>query len=299
MDLKNLATFIQVAELSSFTRAAEKLGYSQPTVSLQIKQLEQEIGMPLFDRIGHTVSLTDAGHDALAYAQRICHLSQEMVSGTRDHQRPEGMVRLAMADSLCTQLLVKCFSDIRRSYPQISLHITTGGTDALFGMLDHNEADIVCTLDSHIYNSTYVIAHEEKIGVHFIASLEHPLASQNMVEVHDLLRQPILMTERNMSYGRLLNEYLARHSIEIHPILEIGSADALCRLVEENMGIAFLPDYVTADAVRRGRVKRLQVRDLDLDLWKQLLYHRDKWVSSQMRAIMEHLSTVLLQDELN
>ena len=74
MDFRNLITFIQVAELGSFTRAAEKLGYSQPTVSLQIKQLEKEIGVQLFERIGHTVSLTDAGRSALAYAQHICRL---------------------------------------------------------------------------------------------------------------------------------------------------------------------------------------------------------------------------------
>ena len=295
MDLKNLVTFIQVAELSSFTRAAEKLGYSQPTVSLQIKQLEAEIGTQLFDRIGHTVSLTDAGHEALSYAQRICHLSDEMFSGSKDRSRPEGLVRLAMADSLCSQLLDRCYADLRQKYPSIALRITTGGTDSLFDLLDHNEVDIVCTLDSHIYNSTYVIAHEEQIGVHFIASADNPLASLEHIEIGDLLNAPVLTTERNMSYSRLLNEFLARHSLELSPMLEIGSADAICRLVENDMGIAFLPDYVTDDAVRRGRVERLHVDGLEIEIWKQLLYHRDKWVSGQMQAIMDHLSCVLLQ----
>lgn len=295
MDLKNLVTFIQVAELSSFTRAAEKLGYSQPTVSLQIKQLEQEMGTQLFDRIGHTVSLTDAGHEALSYAQRICHLSDEMVSGKRDQFRPEGLVRLAMADSLCSQLLERCYEDLRHKYPNIALRITTGGTDSLFDLLDHNEADIVCTLDSHIYNSTYVIAHEEQIGVHFVVSAQHPLSGMESIDISPLLREPILTTERNMSYSRLLNEWLARHSLEIRPMLEIGSADAICKLVEDNMGIAFLPDYVTDDAVRRGTIKRLHVEGLEIEIWKQLLYHRDKWVSGQMQAIMDHLSSVLLQ----
>lgn len=299
MDLKNLNTFIQVAELNSFTRAAEKLGYSQPTVSLQIKQLESEIGRQLFDRIGHTVSLTDAGHEALAYAQRICHLSEEMILGTADPRKPEGLVRLAMADSLCTQLAAKCFREIRECFPSISLRITTGGTGALFDMLDHNEADIVCTLDSHIYNSTYVIAHEEKIGVHFIVPASHPFAQRPLIELEELTRQPVLMTERNMSYGRLLSEHLARHSLEIQPVLETGSADAICRLVEEGMGIAFLPDYVTAEAVRRGSVRRLQIQGFEPELWKQLLYHRDKWVSASMQAIIGHLSNVLLQDTLN
>ena len=68
MDIKVLHIFIEVAELGSFTKAGDKLGYSQPTVSFQIKQLEKELGTSLFDRIGHTVSLTDAGRDALRYA---------------------------------------------------------------------------------------------------------------------------------------------------------------------------------------------------------------------------------------
>jgi DNA-binding transcriptional LysR family regulator len=82
MDIRALNIFMEVAELGSFTKAGEKLGYSQPTISFQIKQLEKEIGVSLFDRIGHTISLTDAGRDALGYAQNICHLSQEMILGS-------------------------------------------------------------------------------------------------------------------------------------------------------------------------------------------------------------------------
>ena len=81
MDLKSLNTFIQVAELGSFSRAGEKLGYSQPTISVQIKQLEQDLGIKLFDRIGHAVRLTDKGRDALLHAQRICHMCDEMAQG--------------------------------------------------------------------------------------------------------------------------------------------------------------------------------------------------------------------------
>ena len=73
MELKSLNTFIQAAELGSFSRAAEKLGYSQPSVSVHIRQLEDALGTRLFDRIGHRVRLTDKGREVLAYAQQICH----------------------------------------------------------------------------------------------------------------------------------------------------------------------------------------------------------------------------------
>jgi len=100
MDLRGLQIFIEVAEQKSFTRAGEQLGYSQPTVSFQIRQLEQELGVPLFDRIGHTVSLTDAGREALAYAQKICNLSREMTLGTRQDREISGVIRIGMADAL-------------------------------------------------------------------------------------------------------------------------------------------------------------------------------------------------------
>ena len=294
MDLRSLQTFIQVAESNSFTRAGEKLGYSQPTVSLQIKQLEQELGVQLFDRIGHTVTLTEDGREALFYAQRICHMSDEMLQGAVKQSEPDGIIRLAMADSLCTPLILDEFVAFRERYPKISLHVTAAGTDEMFRLLDHNEVDIVCTLDSHIYNTTYIISNEEKIGVHFICAAGNSLVHKKTITIGDLLEYPFLLTERGMSYRRLLDERLARENIEIQPILEIGRSDLICRLVSENMGLSFLPDYVTEDAVKEGKIVRLEVEGFKVEVWKQILHHRDKWVSAQMQVLLKHLSQIIL-----
>lgn len=294
MDFRYLHTFIQVAESNSFTRAGEKLGYSQPTISFQIKQLERELGVQLFERIGHTVTLTREGRDALTYAQRICHLSQEMVRRAASEQEAGGVIRLAMADSLCSPLIVKAFAKFRAAHPQISIHVTTAGTDTMFDLLCHNEVDLVCTLDNHIYNTMYVISTEEKVGVHFVCSAASPLARMEHVTLQDLLSRPFLLTEKGMSYRRLLDEHLARNSIELHPILEMGNADLLCRLVEQDVGLSFLPDYVTDAAVREGRVVRLQIEGFDMELWKQVLYHRDKWISGPMQIALDYLSQITL-----
>ena len=295
MDLQGLNIFIQVAELNSFTRAGEKLGYSQPTVSFQIKQLEKELGTKLFDRIGHTVSLTDEGKDALAYAQNICRMSEEMVLGANRRYEARGVVRLAMPDSLCVPLFGNKFSKFREMYPNVSLNITTAGTDQLFSLLDHNEVDLVCTLDNHIYNNNYIIVDEEKINVHFVVSSQNPLAHQKEIDVEDLLDQPFILTEKGMSYRRLFDENFARKSMQIQPVLEMANADLICKLVEQDMGISFLPDYVTEAAVRKKKVVRLSVEEFDVELWKQLFYRRDKWVSLQMKAIIEHLSSILIE----
>lgn len=294
--MKNLATFIQVAELNSFSRAGEKLGYAQPTVSVQIKQLEEELGVRLFDRIGHTVRLTDRGREVLAHAQQVCHLCQEMARENDRRESVGGVIRLAMADSLCAPLIRNGFSALREQYPNISLELTTAGTGELFRLLDHNEVDLVCTLDSHIYDTNYVIANEEKIGVHFVVPMDSPLAWREVLGKEDLLAQSFLLTEKGMSYRRLLDEWLARDSMELRPILEFGSADLLCAMVEEGTGISFLPDYVTQGAVRRGTIRRLDAEGFVPELWKQLLYHRDKWVSQPMQAVIHHFGQMRLAE---
>ena len=294
MDLRNLNTFIQVAESGSFTRASKKLGYSQPTISVQIKQLESELGIKLFDRIGRTVQLTYKGRDVLVHAQRICHMCQEMMLETSRETELQGTIRLAMADSLCPLLVGSGFPSLREYYPNLSIKVTSAGTEELFRLLDHNEVDVVCTLDNHFYDTNYVIANEERVGLHFVASSDNPLAGMESVSITELLAQPFLLTEKGMSYRRLLDERLAQDSLEIQPILEIGHADIICQLVEKNIGLSFLPDYVTEEAVQRGGIVRLNVPGYEPELWKQLLYHRDKWLSPQMDAVIGQLSAVIL-----
>ena len=291
MDIKNLNTFIQVAESGSFSKAGEILGYSQPTVSVQIRQLEQELGTKLFDRVGHMVRLTQKGHDILHYAQQILRIRQQMV---QDDSETVTTIRLATADSLCIPLLSRQFSILRQQHPNLSINLTTAGTGELFRMLDHNEVDLVCTLDNHIYNNNYVIASEERVGVHFIVSSSQPLAKKQRLAKQDLLGQDFLLTERGMSYRRLLDEWLAKDSLQIQPVLETGSADLICRLVAQGAGMSFLPDYATEAAAKAGSIVLLEAEDFLPELWIQLLYHRNKWVSRSMQAVIDHLTGISL-----
>ena len=117
---------------------------------------------------------------------------------------------------------------------------------------------------------------------------------KDSVTIEELLQHPFLLTEKGMSYRRLLDERLARSSMEIRPVLETGRADLICALAEENAGVGFLPDYVTADSVRKGKLVRLHVQDFRVVVWKQLLYRREKWVSLPMQAMIDHISRIRL-----
>ena len=291
MDLKNLTTFIAVAELRSFTGAAVRLGYTQSTVSTQIRQMENELGVQLFERVNHTVTLTEPGRKFLQSAHKINALLTEAV---RDEAaEANGPVRLAMADSLCSYLSAGVLPRLRMEYPGITLKITTAGTEEMFRLLGCNEADLVYTLDSHIYDHSYVILRENQVGVHFVAPSNHPLARAGRVlAVEDLICQPFILTEKGMSYRKLLDEALARSSLEITPVLEIGNTDLICSLVEQGVGLSFLPDYATRRAAAAGKIIRLEVGGFDLEVWAQLLTHRDKWISKPMGILIDLLSSV-------
>lgn len=288
LDIKNLITFIHVAELASFTKAAEARGYSQSTISFQIKQLETELNAQLFERINHTVALTERGKEVLKYAHQIQQLTQELENQMQDDQSLNGHVRLAMAASLCDSLLGEAFSEFRLLHPGITLKITAAGTEEMFRLINHNEVDAVLTLDNHIYNTEYVIAKEQKVQMHFVAAAGNPLGQSKTLSVQDLVQQPFILTEKGMSYRRLLDERLAEMSLEIQPVLEIGNTELICTLVEQGVGVSFLPDYVTARGVAAGKLVNVHVDDFEIELWKQLLYHRDKWISPQMNAVMQY-----------
>ena len=103
-----------------------------------------------------------------------------------------------------------------------------------------------------------------------------------------------ILTEKGMSYRRLLDERLAKDGLEIKPVLEIGRTDLICDLVSAGSGVSFLPDFVTEEAVKKGSIVRLSAKGYDIDIWKQLLYRKDKWMTLPMNAIIEHLSVNVL-----
>ncbi len=288
MDIKNLITFMHVAEKNSFTKAAKILGYSQSTVSFQIRQLEEELDTQLFERINHTIALTGQGREVLKYAHQILKLTHELENGMQKEKEVTGHFRLAVPDSLCDSLLKEGFADFRLKYPGISLKIIATGTEEMFRLINHNEADAILTLDNHIYNTEYVIVREEQVRMHFVAKAGHPLCKKKNVCMEELVREPFVLTEKGMSYRRLMDEKLAAVSLEIQPVLEVGSTGLICSLVEQGVGISYLPDYVTATGVKTGKLAYVPVEGFEAGIWKQLLYHRDKWVSPQMESVIEY-----------
>ena len=298
MDMNVLRTFVAVCEYSGFSAAGEKLGYTQSTVSSQIKQLEKELDVVLFDRIRHNVRMTPEGTRVLDYAKQILALNQKMNEELHRKGEVSGQLRLAMANSIRARFFSRDYLEFHRLYPGIKIKIIECGTEQMFDLLRKNEVDIVFTLDSHIYDSEYVICGEAIEKIHFVAGVDHPILKSGKTDytLTELTEQPFILTEMGMSYRKLLDQRLAEESLEIVPLFEIGSSDQICHLLTESKALSFLPDFVTKRYVDEGRLAYLSVEDCEISVWTQILAHRNKWISPVMEAFIDFYREVIAEE---
>lgn len=286
MELRTIQTFLHVAELHSFSQAAREQGYSQSAVSAQIAQLEAELGTPLLDRVGKTVRLTEAGETFLGYARTLLATAQQAQAALQPTQQVRGRLRIALADSVCSAFLPDLLQRYHALCPQVELVLCTATADEMLQLLRTNQMDLAYTLDRPLAQPSFVLAVDEPEPICFVAPPDHPLAGREDLALEELTRQDFLLTERGMSYRDALDQCLAARRLSLRPCLEMGSAALLGQLVERGMGMSFLPEYIVRDALAAGRLARVQAPDCCIEMRRQLFYHRDKWLTPQMKRFI-------------
>lgn len=292
MDTNVLKTFIAVCEYSGFSAAAKELGYTQSTVSSQIKQLEKELDVRLFDRYYHKINLTEKGVLVLQQARNILKAQAKMLDSLNSAESIEGEIRLSMSSSVCSRYFKNDFLRFHHQYPEIKVEITENGTEQMFDKLRKNETDLVFTLDRHIYDSDFIICAEQEEQVHFIAAADNPVADCSW-KLSEISQNEFVLTEQAMSYRKILNETLASQSLEIRPVLEIGNPIQICELVKNSSLLSFLPDFISEKYVKDGQIKRLDVAGCPVTVWTQLLLHKNKWRSPAINVFIEFYKEVM------
>ncbi|MBQ8344711.1 MAG: LysR family transcriptional regulator [Clostridia bacterium] len=292
MEIRCLKTFLQVAERSSFTKAAEALNYTQSTVSSQIKQLETELNTQLFDRFHHSVTLTDTGRALLERAHKILNLVDEVQAASSDPAASREPVRFAMAPSVCSIMMGATYLTFYRTFPDVPVKILEAESDRMLEMLNQNDVDLIFRVDRREVNSEHVVAFEKKEAAHFVVARDSKLCRREHIRPEELSQYPLFLSEKGLSYRRLLDEALAERNLTVAPIVEMGNTQLLLELVELGGGISFLPEYVTRNSHREGKIRYIEAEDLSVEVWCQLIYHKNKWVSPSMKKVIDYCSAV-------
>lgn len=287
MEFREISTFLQVAQYQSFSKAARHLGYSQAAVTIQIKQLEQELGVHLFDRIGKQISLTHQGQVFYQYAVSIRNDLEQAKNAVADPSTLSGKLCLGTIESICASIFPDLLAEYHRLHPEVTISIVTDSPGVLLDRMNENTIDIVYLLDRRIYDNRWCKTLEKPEENIFVASPDHELALvKRELELDEVLRFPFFLTEKDASYRHMLEQYLASINRSVKPFLEIGSTEFIIHMLLKNTGISFLPKFTVQRELQQKQLTGLNVRGFQMQTWRQIFYHKNKWVTREMQEFL-------------
>lgn len=289
MEIRNLITFVRIAEVRNFSKTAEQLGYSQSAVTMQIKQLEAELQVQLFERIGKKAKLTQAGQRLLPYALDILSAAGKAESIAREPEQISGKLRIGTCESYVISVLPPVFMEMGERCPGVEISTHTAPVPDLIDMLRQNDIDILYFLDEKLYFPEWIKVMEQPENIYFVSSSSSPLARMKKIPISRLVEEPLYLTEKGISYRYAMEQALAAAGYELHSRLEVGNTDVITRFLLKNKGISFLPEYVVKDDVAEGRLAILDTECPRIVMWSQLAYHRNKYVTPQMKLFLEFM----------
>lgn len=287
MELRTLKTFVRIAEIRSFSRTAEELGYSQAAVTMQIKQLEQELQAQLFERLGRRVALTQAGERLLPWAVEILASAKQAVGAVRDGGAITGRLRIGTCESYIISLLPPVIEAFAGRCPQVELQLCTASVEELFRLLRQNDLDLIYFLDRKQFFPDWIKPLEKPEHIYFVTSAASALAAEKNIPLERLLQEPLYLTEQGVSYRYAMEQALAARGLALHPRLEVGNTDVILRFLRAGRGISFLPEYVIREDVAQGQLVILDTQCPEIVQWSQLAYLRGKYITPQMRCFLE------------
>ena len=287
MEIRNLKTFLKVATLKNFTSAAKELGYSQANVSAQIKQLEEELGAPLFNRIGRRVTLTQYAEELLPYALKIVSTAVEMENLARSGESLAGTIRVGMVESLFHAIGEDLIREYHRRFPRVTMEIVVDGTAVLKERLRQDTLDLACLIDDPLPANEWQIFYAAPAKVVAVVNPQHPFAKQKKIRPEEISGHELVMMEPSAPYSIGFANSMAKKHLDTTPFLTMQSADTAADMAEKDELIAVIPYYTAARAIAENRLCALEIEGFDLTQDIQAVLHRDKVPVPQLHGFAD------------
>ncbi len=291
MDFDQLHTFLEIVRLGSFSRAAESCYRSQPAVSAQIRQMEEELGTRLFDRVASRVSLTAAGKRFSDYAREIMELRRRAQQEMREMNTvPRGELVIGANEATCLYILPGVFAEFKRAYPEVQISIfRTHGAQVIQRVLENSLDFGIAQLPVADKRLERVVVHTDEICLLLPGS--HPLAraarrnEERLIEPEALLPYPLLLPKGGRTRA-LIDEYLAPVREKMQVSMELESSEMLKRFVQAGLGISFIARGYAQEETRSGHLKLESLRGRPATQLG-LVYRKDKPLSRAALAFIE------------
>jgi len=286
MEITPLKTFLKVAALKSFSKAAEELHLTQPAVTQQIKQLERELGQPLIDRIGRTLTLTPAGEILQTYAQQIINLTGQAQETIAQFSNQQGRLTLAAGTTNTIFRLPGILSRYHANHPGVEIRIRNGASALINTLVYENAVDVglITTIDPSL-NLEIIPVFNDRIWL--VAPPDYPNIPANTAELEQL---PLILFRSGSGFRRFLQNQFNYYHFTPKVSMELESIEAIIHFVQHGLGLAFLPEIAIANEIRQGSLIPVEIPGWDRMIRQTyLIYRKKKYLTWPVKAFLEQL----------
>lgn len=289
MDIRNVKTFVRVAELKSFTKAAEKLNYVQSTVTAQIKQLEKELGYSLFDRIGKRISLTVMGESFLKIAYELLLVTEKAENLNANSNDIKAVLRVGVSESLLISVFKDLIPEFKKKFKNVDLRIRSGHTVDLLEQLRQNDLDLLFVAKVRNTDPDLKCHYARKENSVFVSGVDYERVNGKIISIDNIFKHNFIVTEREGMYYSFLSKLAAERNASVNNWIEVDNVLVIIELVKKGMGVAFLPEYLISNEIEMGNLKKLDLNTSSEAYYSQILCHKDRWVTPFMLELINML----------
>jgi DNA-binding transcriptional LysR family regulator len=286
VELHSLQVFLTVATEKSFSRAAEKLFRTQPAVSLAVQRLEQELGEKLIDRSGKDLILTDAGRNVLEYARRFQSLQLEL-SNCLAELRDNSAGRLTIGANESTALyLLQHIEKYRELYPKVKVQIRRSLSSKIPNeLLDGNLELGMISYDPGDERLKSKVIYTDSLA--FVVSPKHRLAHKKSVPLSELGNETFIAHNVLSPYRDVVLREFQTHKVPLHMDVEMPTIETIRKLVQNNVGVAFLPRMCVEQEIEQGLLCEVKVKEMHVERKIRLIYPTRRALSHAAKAFLE------------
>jgi len=289
VDFDQVHTFLEIVRLKSFSKAAQTCFRTQPAISAQVRQLEQELNTALFERFGSRISLTTAGKIFAKYAEQMLELRRRAQDSIAELERnPRGELVIAANEATCIYVLPQVFSEYKHLFPAVQLQVDRSYGSRVVEAVMENIADFGIT-QLPVQEKRLQVANIHRDEICLVVPTKHPLLLKNAATCQDLVPYPILLPKSGTTRARL-NAWLEPVEDEIQVSMELDSTEMMKRFVMAGLGVSFLAASNCGEEFASGKLRGLSLAPEPMMRRVGLIYRKDKALS---KAALGFIQVVL------
>lgn len=287
MDVRNLEVFLSVAKHLNFTRAGEEVNLAQPSVSMRIRQLENEVGLKLFEQLGKKVALTEAGVSLIPYARRVMAAVEDARQCIQELQGLErGSLRIGASTTPGMYLIPGVVASFKRQHPNIEIHLRIKDTQQVEAGVLNNEFDFGF-VGGHLIGDEVAALPWLTDQLVLIVPPDHSFARQKSVKPNHLKKQKFILREVGSGTRATIVNYLQSSGVTMEPIMEMENPESVKKAVQSGLGIAFISRFAVETELQAKSLVAVRVTGLEIRRELKIVYRKDKHLGRAAQTFIE------------